>query len=1222
MRLHQWTSAEVESHLSGDAEILRGTYFGELVLTPDVLTELHNGAVAPIARRWQPEVHQTIQAERQLRRILGDADAWCHLLSLCEQLKADAAAVQADLIDLVDPFAGIASDVARYAQAAATALANAYTHLTQGDLDLLRQKRSSDPGLPDRRLSELPRKLRATRQRAALSVTNALADGRSAHRILEDLDVCLETRLVAVVAEAGYGKTQLAAQLTVALGNRPAGILLPGSGLHAGNTPDDLARRVVVHGMPVPAMEALLAAVDAAGQRAHQRLPIVIDGLNEAEDPRKWKDPLASLEETLRRYPYVLLVCTLRNAFAKEALPPDILQLEMLGFERDAKDAIRRYFTHYKINGADLIFPWEFLHHPLTLRLFCEVTNPTRERLVGIEATPGSLTALFDRYLDQAASRIAELAPRVHRYYEANVRAAITQIGAALWEQMARTLSLQAIRRHLGDEARAWNESIITLLEQEGVLLRYPGPDQSDTHIAVAYDALAGHMVAEALLSKYGREELGDWLAAPGTVNALSEAVPGQHPLGADILRALAGLIPRRLYGQQLWPLLNDPLRTVALRKAAYLEGKYLDALTVGELANLAVRPHSDQRELFWRLFSTRGAPDHPLNAEFLGRVLRDMTVADRDLRWTEWLRRNVDEFLDDVKRLAQKWRSNKSRNKSDDLRARWVMWLLTSTVQKLRDEATASLYWFGRGDPSRLFELTLDSLSLNDMYVSERLLAASYGVVMAHQLVKPEFAAMVWPYLVGLRDALSDSRARVPTNHWLARLYVQGTVSFALRYYRATVPEGLEQDGRVLFASGRPIEPIGKDDTRTTLIERTIQMDFENYTLGRLFHHRRIYDMANADHQAAVAHVLGTVWALGWHPDRFRAIDNAIAEEKYRHYGITRTTTERYGKKYGWIGFYTYAGMLADRGELPKDFQPADSEIDPSFPDPPATALINIPNWASAKPADDRRWIAGGKVKVPDELLYAKEIASQPGPWIAAYADLNTKDEVSGRRVFGQVRTLLVAPGNVVRLVNALNAKVHPGGWWLPEAPSDSQIFAGEIPWSRRFGQMEGDPESPYRGTVEIAGARNVQVEILAHIVNRAGGAFVPSRPFSESFDLRSAPELFDQTTPDGTLAAISCNAPVGFGGHLLYMREDLVRRYVKGRQLIWFIWGERQLDPSRRTWPEWLVQMANTGKDIWRQVRRVDELSRTFASKPLSRTRRSARRSPRSAKRNRHKS
>jgi hypothetical protein len=51
MRLHLWAAAEVEEHLSGDAEVLRSTYFGELVLTPKDLAEMHEVAVAPILRR-------------------------------------------------------------------------------------------------------------------------------------------------------------------------------------------------------------------------------------------------------------------------------------------------------------------------------------------------------------------------------------------------------------------------------------------------------------------------------------------------------------------------------------------------------------------------------------------------------------------------------------------------------------------------------------------------------------------------------------------------------------------------------------------------------------------------------------------------------------------------------------------------------------------------------------------------------------------------------------------------------------------------------------------------------------------------------------------------------------------------------------------------------------------------------------------------------------------
>ena len=66
---------------------------------------------------------------------------------------------------------------------------------------------------------------------------------------------------------------------------------------------------------------------------------------------------------------------------------------------------------------------------------------------------------------------------------------------------------------------------------------------------------------------------------------------------------------------------------------------------------------------------------------------------------------------------------------------------------------------------------------------------------------------------------------------------------------------------------------------------------------------------------------------------------------------------TERYGKKYGWIGFYTYAGILADRGQLPSDeTRLSDVDIDPSFPDQPPPAPITPPVWVCPTPAEDQQ--------------------------------------------------------------------------------------------------------------------------------------------------------------------------------------------------------------------------------------------------------------------------
>src|SRR5262249_16737812 len=108
----------------------------------------------------------------------------------------------------------------------------------------------------------------------------------------------------------------------------------------------------------------------------------------------------------------------------------------------------------------------------------------------------------------------------------------------------------------------------------------------------------------------------------------------------------------------------------------------------------------------------------------------------------------------------------------------------------------------------------------------------------------------------------------RNSSNHWgqqAVRRYVQGTWDLARAHHPSSVPEGLPAEGPLPFAPGPAVEPIPADDARAGEVERTLRMNFENYALGRLMSDRRNYDMEHAGPQAAVAHVRGVVWALGW---------------------------------------------------------------------------------------------------------------------------------------------------------------------------------------------------------------------------------------------------------------------------------------------------------------------------------------------------------------------
>ena len=62
---------------------------------------------------------------------------------------------------------------------------------------------------------------------------------------------------------------------------------------------------------------------------------------------------------------------------------------------------------------------------------------------------------------------------------------------------------------------------------------------------------------------------------------------------------------------------------------------------------------------------------------------------------------------------------------------------------------------------------------------------------------------------------------------------------------------------------------------------------------------------------------------------------------------------------------------------------------------------------------------------------------------------------------------------------------------------------------------------------------------------------------------------------------------------GHLLYVREDVLRTYAHGRELIMLWWGERLPRPYPRKAPGWLTSARQENHEVWRKAARI-----TFAA------------------------
>jgi hypothetical protein len=896
---------------------------------------------------------------------------------------------------------------------------------------------------------------------------------------------------------------------------------------------------------------------------------------------------------------------------AGDALPPGITTFQLSGFRYDLYKAIRTYFEFYKIDATDAYLQWGRFSSPIFLSLFCQATNPERTKRVGIESIPRSLSEVFEKYREVVTSRISErlrLAPR-------DVLGALARVGLALWRNDTRALDFDSLRHVVGDTPRAWDDSLARALEEEGVLSReinwsrsqFADPEGANQLSGILYDAFGGFVVADAILGEEDRARFPVWLSE--NWRRLDAYSNDRHPLSEDVAIAMVGLLPQRNY-PQLWKAVPSPLRERALLETTNLDATQIDDETVAELLFLLRTGRTDnRRSVFEYLRPTRSSVGHPFNSDFLSKALSQLTVAQRDLHWTEWLRTNREEVMKDLDRLIEYWSRIDQRTESDRLRARWVMWTLTSSVQHLRDKATRALYRYGLGTPLSLFSMALDALSLNDPYIAERACAAAYGVIMGLQGDLEQARDASIPFLSQISVRLLGANATHPTNHWMTRQYIQGIFSFAAAFFPDAILSDIAvKGGKLMFGKDSYIRAADVGERYAGYLD----YDFENHDVGRLFHDREQYGERHNGYEDALTEIRARIWALGWREDEFEKLDAAISERRH-HFQRDSGSTDSYAQKYARIALQETAGIISDAQKQTRTRRSENQypivDIDPSFPNEPVQLSVSIPSWVDVPPADNKEWLCSGEVGIPEELLRAVKLKSSDGPWVAVDGYLKATNKVRGRSTFGFIRGLLIEKNDLEQVMSLLKTTEYLGNYFVPEEPSDCYTFAGEIPWSEEFASEEGHESELglYKGRLGGHFGEGPVIELLSHRYawegyhspeNQAGGYSVPSKSFSRRFQLRSAASGFCQFGPDGKIATVSLSPPENFDsdGNILYIREDIVLEYAstEDRVFIWVVWGERGLTTLGYNHPEWTREIYQRHRDLWRYILQLSELTK----------------------------
>jgi hypothetical protein len=1074
-------------------------------------------------------------------------------------------------------------------------------------------------GLPDRGTdneAEVRRRTLYARESQLASLRQAiypishLTEGVNG-RLLRDRNALL------LLGSWGMGKTHFLCDLAVAetRGGRPALVVLATQLDSSQQILDTVATatRLADDG------EQLLGALDDLGRAAHCRALLLIDAINEG-DRDAWRRQLRSLLASVARFENVALVLSCRDPFQALILggsqAPRLEQVWHHGFDEGEVNAQLTFFSFYGIEAPETPLLVTEFSRPLFLRLLCQsISNLSRrsqkKKLREVAAGQKGLRYVIEHFARELGGPIEKdfgLASKsiwsvMKSEGEDGISGLMADDGTD-WLWRDRVVALLEARFN---QTNAQAQRLVSRIVHDGLLIEVPRWQDGVLVEGIAFafqrfsDALiANHLIpgdlsrlSETTIRRllYANRPLGRVFASnerweeydqPGLASAIMLEWP-ERLKKSSLPRELTSYLPRRAR-------YIGPLATAFLDGLPWRDSSSFTDETNGVISFLLDRPSAPEwGETVEVLFGLATRPGHPCSAGLLWEYLEDDTVANRDLTWSEFVRQ-ADEGSSVRRLLAWMEMREPTSSPNPDL-LRLLALLLTTTDRTLRDRATRQLVAQSSSDPGPLFNLALHSLDFNDPYVRERLLAASYGVLMqkwaAADASLRERTVLFARQLV---ERMFMPSSDAGTKHALSRGYAQGIVQLAqrmspgciatqrVRYTREPFPGTTS-----VFRSGQAIG----DDAVADAMANLRHSDFLNYTIGRLVRDRGNYDFAHGEFTRVCRQIARRMQDLGYSSSAFDAVDKRIAEvASWRTRRGDAHQVDRYAKKYAWIALFEMYGLREDQGRLKHDYyeesRPSDCDIDPSFPG-------DIESWdtwsAEVLPRRDIfppnqrslvQWIRKGPALRVERILHREALPGLAAEdWLLLDAHLGANGSYD-RRFWAEVRTVLIQADKLKDFLHRVSPWDFFGGFREP--PSDYYTYAGEVSWSHRFGQELRDANGNPRPCEEIVQSSAtdgfgavVQIPVRGwhweahHSATNVGlSVTYPAPHLCMYLKLENRGQTCNLFAPDGSQATVYADA-AGSGLYRqswLFIRKKELDRYLldHGLGMIWLWRGERE--------------------------------------------------------------
>jgi hypothetical protein len=934
--------------------------------------------------------------------------------------------------------------------------------------------------------------------------------------------------------------------------------------------------------------EDFLKKINQRAEESGKRVVFFIDAINEGKGNYFWNNFTRSFINDIRKYKWLGLVLTIRTSYKNLIFPKEersdlgIVEHHHYGFRNIEYEASKLFFDNYKIELPSIPLLHPEFQNPLFLKLFCEGINKA-----GLTRIPDGLQGITSiiNFFIKNVNDVLSKPKRIGYSNSINlVEKSIYALIKYKVDNQLRYVPYELAYQIVDDSISTFvnKKGFIDELITEGVLSKNLFWKEESNHeegVYLAYERFEDHLTVQYLLEQYPKLENEFKIGGELNVYVIDENSIYMHK---GLVEAFSIQIPEK-YGCEFYDLIPDLKNQYPIVESFVESLLWRKIETINEesknYVNKHVFSHQGTYDFFWEtILSVTGIPGHYFNAHSLHNHLMNLSLADRDANWTQFLKYR---YSDDssVKRLIDwAWNQMDKSHISEEsifLSGITLAWFHTSTNRELRDCSTKALVCLLQERLDVLTNILKLFEKVNDPYVYERLFAVAYGCALrTHQKEKlvelseyifktifnnpkglithillRDYARGVIEYTHHLGAKLSFDLSKIrppyqsvwpediPSKEELKKKYdndkywdLWGSVMGGGDFSRYTIgtnsgssewsgckkgeipidrkqifedfkkklnkeqfkllnnldpiiteesDEGINfGDSKIKFktAIGRKTEEELnqiRNDFKISLTKELL-LEYENQIEPFLNHNHKIINTGEYfDLRIAERLILSRVMELGWNPELHLSFDKNIGSGR----GRVTTPHERIGKKYQWIAYYEYMGLLSDnfikqeRWGNKKEENPYQGPWDPYVRDIDPTMLISTTGsyndeepqefwWTNKEIFDwdcsNEDWIKEASV-IPnmENILQTKDDKGEEWLMLEGYPSWSEPKKIGEEKwdqphkeLWSQIRSYIVKEENFDSF-KKWAVKQDFMGRWMPESGDRYEMFSREYYWS-----------------------------------------------------------------------------------------------------------------------------------------------------------------------------